>query len=185
MPIKDLRYVPDYLDAAIHDSLLAAADLHPWQRSAGRGVQIYGYRYHHPTTSVFRIGELPQWAGDVAARLFRDGLLGSVPNQLVVNDYEVGAGIVAHVDQPAFGDQVASISLGSTCVMQFSKKDGDPPAEILLEPRSVLGTRGRGAVGLAPRHSRAPRGLLARTAVASRTSPVADISDYPTFDASV
>ena len=138
MPIKDLRYVAEYLDGALHDSLLAAADDNPWQRSAGRGVQVYGYRYHHPTTTVFRIGELPSWAADVAARLWRDGLLSSMPNQLVVNDYEAGSGIFAHVDQPAFGDEVASISLGSACVMQFSRTSSEVPIEMLLEPRSVL-----------------------------------------------
>jgi alkylated DNA repair dioxygenase AlkB len=44
----------------------------------------------------------------------------------------------AHIDQAAFGDRVASVSLGSTCVMQFSKAGADSEEEILLEPRSLL-----------------------------------------------
>ncbi len=136
--IEGLQYVPDYLDHSTHDTLLASVDLEPWLWSVDRGVQIYGYRYQHSTGSVFRIGELPPWATDLALQLHRDGFLPSVPDQMVANDYKPGSGIFAHIDQAAFGDRVASVSLGSTCVMQFSKGGADREEEILLEPRSLL-----------------------------------------------
>ena len=136
--IDGLRYVPDYLDPATHDFLLASADVHPWHTSADRRVQVHGYRYHHPTRSVFHIGELPPWANDLAVRLCRDGLLPYVADQLVVNSYQPGSGIVAHVDQDVLGDHVASVTLGSSCVMQFDRRDTGPIEEVLLESRSVL-----------------------------------------------
>jgi alkylated DNA repair dioxygenase AlkB len=136
--IAGLQYVPEYLDPATHDRLLTAVDAQPWQMSVDHGVQIYGYRYNHTHREAIRIGELPAWAADLAGRLHRDGLLPAVPDQLVANDYPPGAGIFAHVDQAVFGDTVASVSLGSTCVMRFSGGASGRVEEILLEPRSVL-----------------------------------------------
>jgi len=136
--IEGLRYLPDYLDQATHDSLLSLVDLHPWLWTVDHRCQVYGYRYHHPTRSVLPVGELPGWASQMLIRLRRDGLVPAVPNQMVVNDYEPGSGFFAHVDQPAFGDSVASVSLGSSCVIEFSKLDEGRSEDILLEPRSVL-----------------------------------------------
>jgi alkylated DNA repair dioxygenase AlkB len=136
--VQGLQYVPDFLDRSTHDSLLASVDLAPWLWSVDHGVQIYGYRYQHSTRSVFRIGELPSWSTDLALRLHGDGFLPSVPDQMVVNNYKPGSGIFAHIDQDAFGDTVASVSLGSTCVMQFSRVGADHEEEILLEPGSLL-----------------------------------------------
>ena len=136
--VEGLQYVANYLDQSTHDSLLASVDLAPWLWSVDHGVQIYGYRYQHSTGSVFRIGELPSWSIELAARLHCDGFLPSVPDQMVVNDYKPGSGIFAHVDQAPFGDRVASVSLGSTCVMQFSKVGVEREEEILLEPGSLL-----------------------------------------------
>jgi alkylated DNA repair dioxygenase AlkB len=138
MPISGLRYVPDYLDRTAHDRLVAAVDAEPWLASTGHRVQIYGYRYRHADHAVFRIGGLPAWARELAQRLHRDGLLPGVADQMVANEYEPGQGIFAHVDQPVFGEAVASVSLGSSCVMQFSGIGTGTLAETLLEPRSVL-----------------------------------------------
>ena len=91
-----------------------------------------------PTRSVFRVGELPPWASELAWRLCRDGLLPRAPDQMVVNDYQPGSGIFAHVDQAVWGEVVASVSLGSTCVMQFSRSDDERAEEVFLEPRSML-----------------------------------------------
>ena len=43
-------------------------------------------------------------------------------DQMIVNAYEAGAGISAHIDLSAFDDAIVAISLGSTCVMQFCRK---------------------------------------------------------------
>jgi alkylated DNA repair dioxygenase AlkB len=136
--IGGLQYFPEYIDREAHDRLLAAVELHPWQMSVDHGVQIYGYHYNHRRRAAYRIGELPQWASGLAARLRRDGLLPNVPDQMVANEYRPGAGIFAHVDQAVFGDTITSISLGSSCVMQFSNSEAKRTEELLLEPRSML-----------------------------------------------
>lgn len=136
--IVGLQYLPEYLDRETHDRLLTAVDLQPWQTSNKHGVQVYGYHYDHGRRAAYRIGELPAWAAELAVRLWRDGLLPSVPNQLVANDYRPGEGIFAHVDQAVFGDTIVSVSLGSTCVMQFSNSEAERTEELLLEPQSAL-----------------------------------------------
>jgi alkylated DNA repair dioxygenase AlkB len=133
--IQGLQYVPDYLDDAEHDRLLAAADAQPWQSTVDHRVQIYGFHYDHRSREAYRIGELPEWAAPLTERLRHDGLI-DAPNQLVVNEYRPGEGFFEHIDQAVFGDVVVSVSLGSSCVMRFTR-DG-ASHEILLEPRSAL-----------------------------------------------
>jgi alkylated DNA repair dioxygenase AlkB len=137
--IPGLRYLPDYLDFETHARLWVAADLQPWRRAQERGIQIYGYSYHHTHGGgIYRIGDLPPWALDVATRLWRDGLMPDVPDQMVANDYEPGPGIFAHVDQAVLGATIVSISLGSSCVMQFTESNSGREEQLLLEPRSAL-----------------------------------------------
>jgi hypothetical protein len=110
--IPGLRYLPDYLDFETHARLWVAADLQPWRRAQERGIQIYGYSYHHTHGGgIYRMGDLPPWALDVATRLWRDGLM---------------------------PDTIVSISLGSSCVMQFTESNSGREEQLLLEPRSAL-----------------------------------------------
>ena len=137
-PVPGLRYLPDYLDCDIQTRVLAAADSQPWQQSGGRSVQIYGYSYHHLKGGIYRLGDLPAWALDVAARIQRDGLMPHLADQMIVNAYQAGAGISAHIDLSAFDDAIVAISLGSTCVMQFAEKASGRGEELLVEPGSAL-----------------------------------------------
>jgi alkylated DNA repair dioxygenase AlkB len=136
--IDGIRYVPGYLDQETHDRLLAAVDDHRWQTSVDHGVQVYGYSYDHRLGAAYCIGPLPDWAAAVAQRLHHDGYAARMPNQLVANEYRPGAGIFDHQDQAVFGDVVISVSLGSTCVMRFTRPDRDGCEELLLEPKSLL-----------------------------------------------
>src|SRR4030095_273508 len=124
--IPGLRYVPAYLDAATHDELLAAAAAGPWRKFFGsRRMQIYGYSYDLRKGGVYRVEDLPAWAQEMAARLQRDGLMPELPDQLIVNEYPAGEGIDAHIDAPLFTDTIVSISLGSSCIMEFMTESGD------------------------------------------------------------
>ena len=118
--IPGLRYIPAYLDATAHDALLAAVDAGQWRDFGERRAQIYGYSYHYTKGGIYRVEDLPPWAQDLAARLERDGLMPDLADQLIVNDYAAGQGIPAHVDAPLFTDTVISISLGSSCMMEFT-----------------------------------------------------------------
>jgi alkylated DNA repair dioxygenase AlkB len=46
------------------------------------------------------------------------------PDQVIVNEYEPGQGIVAHIDcVPCFEDFIMTLSLGSACVMDLIHKE--------------------------------------------------------------
>jgi alkylated DNA repair dioxygenase AlkB len=135
--IPGLRYVPGYLDAAEHDALLAVLDAGPWRDIGTRRMQIYGYSYDLRKGGAYRVEDLPAWAQRVAGRLQRDGLMCDVADQLIVNEYPAGTGIHPHVDAPLFTDTIVSVSLGSSCVMEFTTDSGERE-ELFLEPMSAL-----------------------------------------------
>src|SRR5438128_7901460 len=99
--VPGLRYLPGYVSPEEHDSLLARIDASPWRDDLERRVQHYGYRYDYNAHRIdlsMRLGDLPAWAIGIAQRLHVDGLFEEVPDQLIVNEYEPGQGIGAHID---------------------------------------------------------------------------------------
>ena len=135
--ISGLRYLPGYLDAHEHYALLAAVDAGPWRDFGERRAQIYGYSYHYLKGGVFRVEDLPPWAHDLAVRLERDGLMPELADQLIVNEYATGQGIPSHVDAPLLTDTIISVSLSSSCVMEFTDESGRAEQQF-LEPMSAL-----------------------------------------------
>jgi alkylated DNA repair dioxygenase AlkB len=135
--IQGLRYVSGYLEAAAHDALIAAVDAGAWRDFGERRAQIYGYSYHYTKGGLYRVEDLPPWAEDLSARLVRDGLMPDPADQLIVNDYASGQGIPAHVDAPLFTDTIIAVSLGSSCVMEFTN-EANGVEQQFLEPGSAL-----------------------------------------------
>jgi alkylated DNA repair dioxygenase AlkB len=86
-----------------------------------------------------KIGELPSWVMSLAEKLKDYSFMQNTPDQLIINEYLAGQGITNHVDcEPCFGDTIISLSLGSTCVMDFINKYTKEKIEVLLEPRSLV-----------------------------------------------
>lgn len=116
-------------------------DAAPWREDLSRRVQHYGYRYDYRSRSVdasMYLGELPLWARELDARLLASGLTSRRSDQVIVNEYEPGQGIAPHVDcEPCFDGIIASISLGSACVMTFIEIATRRKEPVLLAPRSL------------------------------------------------
>lgn len=56
-----------------------------------------------------------------------------------MNEYIPGHGISAHVDAPkVFDDTITSVSLGSTCVMEFVHKETKEKHNVILHRRSCV-----------------------------------------------
>jgi len=135
--VPGLRYIPGYLAAHEHEALMSAVDAGVWRDFGDRRAQIYGYSFHYTKGGLYRVEDLPAWAQDLAGRFERDGIMPELADQLIVNDYAPGRGIPAHVDAPLFADMIISISLGSNCMMEFSKESGEVELQF-LEPMSAL-----------------------------------------------
>ncbi len=136
------RYLQDYLDEASEAALLGLIDHSPWLGDLKRRVQHYGFRYDYKArriTSDSYLGPLPEWLAPLAERLSSEGVFDERPDQVIVNEYLPGQGIAPHVDcEPCFGETIASLSLGSACLMEFSHLHSLQSVSQALAPRSLL-----------------------------------------------
>ncbi len=140
--IAGLYYIPHYIDESTEASLLEIIDSQPWMNDLKRRVQHYGWRYDYKArnvTSGLRIGALPDWLQCYAAGQQQAGYFPETPDQVIINEYQPGQGISAHIDcVPCFADTIASLSLGSPCVMDFTHGKTGEESSLLLESRSLL-----------------------------------------------
>lgn len=136
------RYVPDYVDEAYELALLQSIDNSAWLGDLKRRVQHYGFRYDYRARRVTNesyLGPLPNWLSAFAERLVKDGIFQVRPDQVIINEYLPGQGIAPHVDcEPCFGETIVSLSLGSTCLMEFSHIHSAHSFTQVLAPRGLL-----------------------------------------------
>lgn len=134
--------MPEFITAEEERALLGAIDKSPWLNDLKRRVQHYGYRYDYKARTVTNdayLGELPQWIEPIAKRLHDQGIFQVAPDQAIVNEYEPGQGISAHVDcVPCFGGTIASLTLGSGAIMQFQNMYDGRKEELYLQERSLI-----------------------------------------------
>ena len=135
--VPGLRYVPGYLESDVQDRLLAVIDEQPWHDISGqRRIQFYGYWSNPAKGGLYRVGDLPGWASEIAARLEHDKLMPYPADQLIVTEYQPGQGLRPHVDAPVFEGVIVGLTLGSTCIMELTHQERSE--QILLEPGSAV-----------------------------------------------
>lgn len=105
-------------------------------------MQHYGYRYDYHNgllASSSYLGSLPDWLKSLAEQLFSDRLTTKLPDQVIINEYEPGQGITNHIDcVPCFGRTIISLSLGSSCIMNFTHSPSSETLPIFLSPGSII-----------------------------------------------
>ncbi|KAB1980256.1 alpha-ketoglutarate-dependent dioxygenase AlkB [Streptomyces triticiradicis] len=185
VPVPGLRHIDGWLGPDACREMLARIENEVWSTELRRRVQHYGHRYDYGRRSVAAAPRaaaaappLPSWALQQAARLVREGIMDQRADQVIVNEYQPGQGISAHVDcVPCFGPVVAAISLGSGCVMDFTHPEEGRKVSVRLAPGSLCVMTGPARYdwrhGIAARKSdpegggRVPRGR--RVSVTFRT----------------
>lgn len=141
--IPGLSYIPDFITEHEQKLLLEMIDSAPWLLDLKRRVQHYGYKYDYKKRTVdpsMKVGDLPDWIMQVGTRIKEMNFMEYVPDQVIVNEYEPGQGIAPHIDcEPCFENVIASLSLGSFCLMDFYKKeDLKIKKSFTLKPGSLL-----------------------------------------------
>jgi alkylated DNA repair dioxygenase AlkB len=140
--ISGLSLLADFIMDAEELELLSVIDQQPWLADLQRRVQHYGYRYDYTARQVtanLYLGVLPEWLQSLATRLHCEGLFATVPDQVIVNEYQPGQGIAAHVDCiTCFGATIASLTLCSGCLMDFTHSNTAQKTSLFLPPRSLL-----------------------------------------------
>ena len=141
-----LTYLENYISEDEADWFVQEIDAAPWRTDLKRRVQHYGYRYDYKARQARQedyLGPLPQLFQQLAERLTSEGYFQAVPDQVIINEYQPGQGISAHIDcQPCFGETIASVSLLSACVMRFASQTSSQQMELQLQPASLLVLKG-------------------------------------------
>jgi len=150
--IDGLAYVAGFISREEETTLLQAISDAVWLADLKRRVQHYGYKYDYKRRSLdhsMYIGSIPNWASLIAERIVHQGLMSQMPDQVIVNEYLPGQGISDHVDcEPCFDDTIVSLSLGSSCIMEFKKlTDRSVKKLVYLEPRSLVVLKGDSRYG--------------------------------------
>lgn len=144
--IPGLTYVKYFIDQQTHDDLLKQVDLHPWLTDLKRRTQHYGYKYDYTLRKIddsLKIGDLPFWTNKIIDLFEKHNLIKIRPDQMIVNEYQPGQGIASHVDcVPCFTSTIISLSLGSTCTINFTNKLTKKELNLFVEPRSLLILKG-------------------------------------------
>jgi alkylated DNA repair protein alkB family protein 8 len=117
-----------------------------------RKVKHYGYEFRYGTNDCDEDQKLNDPSNRLPTELLRElfdkmidkKLISKEPDQLTVNIYEPGNGIAPHIDNTeAFDDYIISLSLLSSCTMDFRLKEHKKMAKIRLKPNSLLVLKGK------------------------------------------
>jgi len=140
--VKGLKYIPNYIDIMTEKKLIQEIDKLTWINDLKRRVQHYGYKYNYKARRIdlsMRIGELPNWANDIAIRLKENEYFDNIPDQVIINEYLPGQGISPHIDcKPCFEDTIISLSLASDTTMIFTNEITNDKIPIILRNRSLV-----------------------------------------------
>ena len=124
--VPGLRYLKTFLNVEHQRDLLMQIDNNPWLTDLSRRVQHYGYKYDYKARRVdhsMKIGALPPFGKEIAKKLVNQGLMQTEADQLIINEYQPGQGIAAHIDcEPCFGDEIVTVSLGAVYEMTLESQ---------------------------------------------------------------
>ncbi|HIP33522.1 MAG TPA: alpha-ketoglutarate-dependent dioxygenase AlkB [Bacteroidia bacterium] len=141
--IIGLELFPNFITSKEEKELINSIDNSPWLNDLKRRVQHYGYKYDYRARKIdnsLYLGELPDWTKIICKKMIDEKIIDFIPDQAIINEYEVGQGISSHIDcEPCFGDTIISLSLGSSCVINFERTlNSKHKIGLFLEPRTLI-----------------------------------------------
>ncbi|MBE9203635.1 alpha-ketoglutarate-dependent dioxygenase AlkB [Synechocystis salina LEGE 06099] len=140
--LAGLQYIENFINAEEERELVNIIDRQNWLQDLKRRVQHYGYKYDYKSRRInhsMYLGELPDWMDFVVERLIFKKIIEHAPNQAIVNEYIPGQGITPHIDcQSCFENTIVSLSLNSSCMMNFQSISSGENQSVLLTPRSLI-----------------------------------------------
>ncbi len=142
---EGFRYQPDVLSPEEEEALareLGALPFKPFDFHgylANRQVVSFGYRYDYGSRSVVEAAPFPAFLESLRRKVAEvfDRPAGTF-RQVLINQYQPGAGIGWHRDKAQF-DEVVGVSLLAPCNLRFRRKAGDTwdRASLIVAPRSA------------------------------------------------
>jgi alkylated DNA repair dioxygenase AlkB len=115
---------------------------HSCKNPHSKRTQHYGYIFNFKSRTPRKTKPIPQWLYFILDRLLSLQIVLSIPNQVIINEYQPGQGILPHVDNCLqFQDGICSLSLASDIEMSFLQASL-PPCAVWLQRRSLLSIHG-------------------------------------------
>jgi len=138
--MQGLTYIKDFITEKEESDLLDFINSMEWNNDLSRKTQHYGYKYNYNLkNSLEKTIAIPNEFHSILNKLNEH--FNITFDQLIVNYYEPGQGISPHIDNiKLFDDTVVSISMGSNCIMKFTKKEEHH--DINLERCSLVALQG-------------------------------------------
>lgn len=137
--VDGLRMIEDFITPEQERTLVSILDTATWSTELKRRVQHYGWKYNYKTRALDQtafLGPLPDWANQLAQRLFDIGIFPERPDQVIVNEYRQDQGISKHIDCiDCFRGPIVTISLLEAWPMIFRRNS--EKIEMLLHRRSA------------------------------------------------
>ena len=126
--LEGFKYVPGIIDVTQENALVARVRELPFQHfdfhgyKGKRRVAWFGWRYDYSERGLEKAEEIPDYLLDLRVRVAAFAETDpAMLHQVLVTEYEPGAGIGWHRDKAVFG-QVAGVSLLSSCVLRFRRE---------------------------------------------------------------
>lgn len=137
--LDGLLLYPDFIDGSMEEALIREIDGETWVVDYERRLQYYGYRneLETPYDLVTYPVPMPRLMRELARRIVEQKILHALPDQVIVNEYVPGKGIVPHKDRNYFDNQICGVNLGSGCIMRFTKTSSKEFVDIEIPRRSV------------------------------------------------
>jgi len=141
---EGLSYADDFVAPAQEQDLIAhirTLPLQPFQFGAFEGkrrVASFGFRHDYTLQRLDEAEPIPDWLGDLVAKVEAFGGAQTWIGQVLCTEYDVGVGIGWHHDKPHY-DRIFGLSLGSPCKFRFRRAAGDKWQRFTFEarPRSI------------------------------------------------
>ncbi|XP_030762185.1 alpha-ketoglutarate-dependent dioxygenase alkB homolog 6 [Sitophilus oryzae] len=138
---NSIFYIPNFISQSEEEYILKCVYSVPkpkWTYLVNRRLQDYGGVPH----SKGMIPEhIPTWLQKFVDKVSSTNIFeGCKPNQILVNEYLPGQGIMPHTDGPLFHPIVTTISCGSHTVLEFleNSEKREKVCSVLLEPCSLV-----------------------------------------------
>lgn len=159
-----IRYIPDFIDADYADFLLRRVYACPgpkWTTLRNRRLQLWGCQYlqnakptgnslvhdgsREPEVKPMIQEPLPEWLASLGSRI-SDFAVKQNPNdffnQVLINEYLPGQGILPHTDGPAFEPFICTVNLGGPVLLDFRDNrvpiPDEPAYSVYMRPLSLV-----------------------------------------------
>ncbi|CAI4226494.1 unnamed protein product [Auanema sp. JU1783] len=123
-------YIPNFIDSTEEQVYLSSVNDAPkpkWEVLSNRRLMTFGGEV--AKNVLLPIDDIPEELGLLMKKVDQLGIIPKATNHILVNEYLAGQGIMPHTDGPAYYPLVATVSLGSSILLDLYRKIDEKKVE--------------------------------------------------------